>query len=119
MDIKKLEMWLASNSKKLPEGKMFQLKDAMSQMTDEQFNYIQAVEMRDPNTVLLISIFIGELGVDRFMVGDTILGVLKLITCGLSGTWWLIDLFLIQDRAKEYNYGKIKDALMGQGITIY
>jgi len=44
---------------------------------------------------LLLSIFVGSLGVDRFYLGYIGLGVVKLITCGGVGIWWLIDLILI------------------------
>jgi TM2 domain-containing membrane protein YozV len=43
---------------------------------------------------LLLSVFLGTLGVDRFYVGHIGLGVLKLITCGGFGIWALIDIFL-------------------------
>ncbi|MCU4117123.1 TM2 domain-containing protein [Mycoplasma zalophi] len=44
---------------------------------------------------LLISFFLGGLGIDRFIKGQIGLGVLKLITAGGFGIWWLIDLILI------------------------
>ena len=50
---------------------------------------------KDWLTTLLLSIFLGSLGVDRFYTGYTGLGVLKLITCGGVGIWWLIDLIMI------------------------
>jgi TM2 domain-containing membrane protein YozV len=46
-------------------------------------------------TLLLLSIFLGYLGVDRFYVGKIGTGILKLITGGTCGIWWLIDLVLI------------------------
>ena len=49
---------------------------------------------KNSTTVLLLSIFIGYLGIDRIYVGDVGLGVLKMLTCGGIGIWWLIDLFL-------------------------
>lgn len=44
---------------------------------------------------LIISIFLGQLGIDRFMMGQVGLGILKLITFGGFGIWWLIDVILI------------------------
>lgn len=44
---------------------------------------------------LLLSIFLGSLGIDRFYLGYVGLGILKLITCGGCGIWSLIDIILI------------------------
>lgn len=44
---------------------------------------------------LVMSIIFGQLGVDRFIMGHVGLGILKLITLGGCGIWWLIDLILV------------------------
>ncbi|MBC7264109.1 MAG: TM2 domain-containing protein [Chloroflexi bacterium] len=55
----------------------------------------EIAEQKDWTTALLLSIFLGELGIDRFYLGYTVLGILKLLTAGGCGIWWLIDLILI------------------------
>ncbi|MGU3293672.1 NINE protein [Williamsia sp. M5A3_1d] len=50
---------------------------------------------KDWLTTVLISFFLGSLGIDRFWLGYTGLGILKLITCGGLGVWSLIDFILI------------------------
>ena len=50
---------------------------------------------KDWMTTLLLSILLGCLGVDRFYTGHMGLGVLKLLTGGGCGIWWLIDLIKI------------------------
>jgi hypothetical protein len=44
---------------------------------------------------LLMSIFFGYLGIDRFIMGQVGIGILKLITFGGCGIWQLIDIILI------------------------
>ena len=44
---------------------------------------------------VLLSWFLGGLGVDRFYMGYTGLGVAKLLTLGGCGIWALIDAILI------------------------
>ncbi len=52
---------------------------------------------------LLFSFFLGGLGIDRFYLGYTGLGLLKLFTLGGCGIWSLIDFILIA-------FNKLKDA---------
>ncbi|MCC5833055.1 MAG: TM2 domain-containing protein [Chlamydiales bacterium] len=62
-------------------------------------------EPRNVNWILalLMSLFFGTLGVDRFIMGHIFLGILKLITAGGFGIWWLIDVILIASRYQFKN----------------
>jgi TM2 domain-containing membrane protein YozV len=46
-------------------------------------------------TALLLSWLLGYFGIDRFYLGYTGLGILKLITGGGCGIWYIIDLIMI------------------------
>mgnify|MGYP001104972073 CR=1 FL=1 len=50
-------------------------------------------------TALLLSFFLGGLGIDRFYLGYTGLGVAKLLTLGGLGIWALIDFIMIAVRS--------------------
>ncbi len=47
---------------------------------------------------LVMSILFGSLGVDRFLLGHVGLGILKIVTAGGCGIWWLVDLILIASK---------------------
>ena len=60
-------------------------------------------------TVFLLSIFLGGLGVDRFYVGKIGTGILKLLTAGGCGIWWLIDwIMILAEKFTDSNGNVIK-----------
>ncbi len=60
-------------------------------------------EWRDSLVTMILSWVGGELGVDRFYRGQIGLGVLKLLTAGGAGIWWLVDAIIATDRFGKEN----------------
>ncbi len=111
MDATKLDMFIMTNQKYLPAEKIVFIKEKMKNMDEERFALVSSVELKDPTTVLLVSLFLGGLGIDRFMLGETGMGVLKLLTGGLCGILTIVDWFSVQKKAKENNFNKLMTIL--------
>jgi hypothetical protein len=107
VDKQKVDMFWMSNQKYFPTDKMMFLKDKLYHLEESQFNMISCVELKDPTTLLLISLFLGTLGVDRFMLKETGMGVLKLLTFGCCGILTIIDWFSVQNKVREKNFNNL------------
>jgi len=102
----RIDMFMASMSEKFPSEKLMLIRDQLARLDDSKFPVLQSVESKNPTTLLIISLFLGYLGVDRFMLGQTGLGIAKLLTCGGFGFWAIIDWFLIMGATRDINYQK-------------
>lgn len=107
MDQSKIDAFLLFNGKYFPEEKLSYLRDQLMAIDESRWSHVQLMQFQNPTTLLLISIFVGSLGIDRFMIGDTGLGIGKLLTCGGLGIWQIVDWFLIIDATREKNIQKI------------
>ena len=107
MDAQKVDLFVMTNQKYFPAEKIVYLKDKLLQTNESKFNLVTSTELKDPTTLLLISIFIGGLGIDRFMIGDTGMGILKLLTGGCCGVLTIIDWFTISKKTKELNFNNV------------
>nr|WP_314114205.1 TM2 domain-containing protein [uncultured Leptotrichia sp.] len=111
-----VQNYLMANAKNLPEISIEEIRAKLSSLSQEEFNRVQVVPLKDTLVIFLLSLFLGYYGVDRFMLGQVGLGILKLLTGGGCGIWWLIDLFLIMEETKKTNYEKIMSAMPYQNI---
>lgn len=104
MEQQKLDMFIMTNQKYFPAEKMVYVREKLAAIDDAKFNLVSTLEFKDPTTMLLISLFCGGWGVDRFMLKDTGMGVLKLLTGGCCGILTIIDWFSVQKKTKELNF---------------
>lgn len=107
MEQQKIDMYIMTNQKYFPAEKIMYLKDKLRTMDEEKFSLASTVELKEPTTLLLVSLFLGSLGIDRFMIGDTGMGILKLLTCGCCGILTIVDWFTISGKTKEMNFNKL------------
>ncbi len=111
MDAQKVDMFIMTNGKFFESHQLIQIRDRLIQLDDGKWSILQTLQFKDPTTSLIVSILGGTLGIDRFMIGDTGLGVGKLLTCGGLGIWAIVDYFLIMGATREKNFIKIQQAL--------
>ena len=111
MDMQKVDMYIMTNQKYLPAEKIQLLRDRLLAADDNKMVMLSGVEMKYPTTILLVSIFLGSLGIDRFMLGETGMGILKLLTGGCCGILTIIDWFTVQKKAKDANFQKLMAVL--------
>lgn len=87
------------------------VEDALMAAPDDFEMTMNSIPFRKPSTVQIISVFPGQLGVDRFYLGDIKKGILKYFTCGGAGIWWIMDMISAKDRCRAYNCKKLMDSI--------
>ncbi len=103
---------VAAVSDKLPQEKLVLLKNKLAEAPDSVADEILCTPLHNSVTVILLSVFLGGLGVDRFVIGDVGLGVAKLLLGWITfGIWPLIDIFFCYKKAKEKNFNKLMSIL--------
>jgi len=61
---------------------------------------------RSWRVALLLSLFLGFFGVDRFYIGRTRSAIVKLLILGGFGVWWLSDIILIASEYRKDAWGR-------------
>lgn len=95
----------------IPNDKKLEMQGILQGATDCVETLIAGMHLKSSMVTVILSIFWGAWGVDRFYVGDFGWGLLKLFTLGGFGVWWFIDIFCCFGKAKKRNYKDIKNAL--------
>ena len=81
-------------------GYCYKLLIIFKRLPDAQGRPLRYVSPSQPSdkdwaVAVLLSFYLGWLGIDRFYLGYTGLGILKLVTGGACGVWCLVDSILI------------------------
>jgi hypothetical protein len=107
MEAKNVELFLMTNSKFFPPENLMMVKEKLEKLPDDRAIILHSLQFKDPTMLLVISILVGYLGIDRFMLGQTGLGIAKLLTCGGLGIWTIVDWFLIMGETRTVNLMKL------------
>lgn len=107
MDSQKVDLFIMTNNKYFPESQIPVIRERLLGLDENRALIVQSMQFKEPLTSLLISIFLGGYGIDRFFIGDVGLGLGKLFTCGGLGIWAIIDWFLISDATRQKNLDKL------------
>ncbi len=97
---------------KIPDEKYVMLKHRLTEADDSLADEVLSQKLHGTVGVILLSVFLGGIGVDRFVIGDVGMGIGKLLVGWLTfGIWPLIDIFFCYKKAKEKNFLKLMQIL--------
>jgi len=111
MEAQRVDMFILTNAKYFESYQINGIRDRLVALDDSRWAMISTVQLKDPVISLVISILVGHFGIDRMVIGDLGLGILKLLTCGGLGIWTLVDWFLIMGLTRQKNMEKIQPYL--------
>ena len=101
MEKQKIDFYFTVNHKYFAPEQLSFLREKMTSASDERYLVLTCLELRDPSVMQIVSLLLGAMGLDRFMLGETGMGVLM-----------IMDWFSVQKRAKEYNFKKVMEILL-------
>ena len=101
MTQEQVNLFLAVRGKYFEPEHLPYIREQLLATDESKVQALNYLEFQDPTLLLIVSILGGALGLDRFLLGDTTMGVLKLITGGGCG---IVDLFLIMGLTRKKNF---------------
>ena len=104
MTQEQVNLFLAVRGKYFEPEHLPYIREQLLATDESKAQALNYLEFQDPTLMLIISILGGAIGLDRFLLGDTTMGVLKLITAGGCGIWAIVDLFLIMGLTRKKNF---------------
>ncbi len=103
MESQKVDMFIMSNAKFFESHHLAVIRDRLLALDDSKWVMVSTLQFKDPTVSIILSVLVGTFGIDRFYIGDTGMGIGKLLTCGGFGIWTLVDWFLIMGATREKN----------------
>lgn len=101
------DRFLVLNQADLPEDKIPLLRDKLLHCSLRKLTAMQNMNCRRVTNMQFISLILGWSGIDRMLLGDVGMGLLKLFTFGGFGIIMLYDWLTVAGRTRKYNYIRI------------
>lgn len=111
MESSRVDMFMMANSKYFEAHHLNSVREKLLSLDDSKWQSAQIMQFKTPDTAQILSVIGGNFGMDRFFIGDTGLGIAKLLTCGGFGIWTIIDWFSISSAAREKNMETFQNSL--------
>lgn len=107
-------MW----SNKIPTDAVFILQGRLEKIPEDKIQSLSFIPLKEPIVGLILGLFFGVFGIDRFYKGDIGLGILKFLSIFVFiGIFWaLADLYFVWQGIKKDNLNKINQQLMILGV---
>lgn len=103
MDTQKVDMFMMMNSKYFESHHLMAVREKLLTLDDSKWGLVQTIQFKNPDTAQILSVLGGQIGLDRFFIGESGLGIAKLLTCGGLYIWTIIDWFSISGATREKN----------------
>ena len=117
MESTKVNLILTNYRDKIPAEQILNFKIILEKAPDSKYDELIMIPTKSVTTTLLLSIFLGGIGVDRFYIGDVGLGVAKLFLGTLTlGIWPIVDIFMCYKKVKEKNLQNLLTILETKNI---
>ena len=111
MDVKKVNLYLAKYGKYYSADKHQFLKEALMRVPEEYYDEVIATKLLNPAYMQIVSVAGGLAGIDRFLLGDKKMGLVKCLLFGGCGIVALIDIFKVQEKTLNSNFEKIMQSI--------
>ncbi len=101
------------------DEQIFILKRQLLKLKKEDFLKVTKLDLKNPTGTLVVSMLLGYTGLDRFLLGDIPLGILKfMMFLSLGFGHWeglvaTFDTAFIKDRTREKNFDDVMNAICG------
>ncbi|MCP1639011.1 TM2 domain-containing protein [Streptococcus gallinaceus] len=117
------QIFLMNNMNAFPPEQIPMIQRELEQLDEQSLNALLMTDIKNPTVALILSIFVGEFGVDRFYAGQKELGIAKLALTVISFVtlfiligfflligvyiWKIVDWFLIMGATRQSNFERL------------